>query len=104
MISLGQLRSLYLFDNSLGSKGFMALTPALRRQHSLLELDLGGNGADEASVVALLNALTTEPVQGDGRNEGGNAVERIVIRFNKFTLNWTLLGTKGTASISMSQC
>jgi Leucine Rich repeat len=90
IMSLGQLESLLLFNNSLGSNGFRALAPAIRQQHSLLELDLGGNGADETSVVALLSALTAAP--GDnavsnsilkvlvvGGNEGGEEVERMVV-------------------------
>jgi hypothetical protein len=91
IMSLGQLESLLLFNNSLGSNGFRALAPAIRQQHTLLELDLGGNGADEASVVALLSALAA--VQGDGDvsksilkvlvvggNEGGEELERMVAK------------------------
>ena len=83
---LGKLQSLHLFNNSLGSDGFIALAPTLRGGHPTLEhLDLGGNLANQASVVALLSALLENPeaisnvlrVIVVGANESGDAVEQI---------------------------
>ena len=86
IITLGKLQSLHLFNNSLRSEGFIALAPTLKGGHASLEhLDLGGNGANQASVVALLSALleNSEAVQNTlkvivvGANESGDAVEQI---------------------------
>ena len=86
IIMLGKLQSLHLFNNSLGSEGFISLVPTLKGGHATLEhLDLGGNGADQASVVALLSTLLENPeaVQNTlkvivvGANESGDAVEQI---------------------------
>ena len=87
IIALGKLQSVHLFNNHLGSDGFIALAPTLKGGHESLEhLDLGGNGANQASVVALLSALLQSPeaVQNVlkvivvGANESGDAVEQIV--------------------------
>jgi len=94
IITRTKLESLHLFNNALGSDGFIALAPTLRGGHASLEqLDLGGNGANQASVVALLSALLeTNPDDEEkqmitknalkvivvGANESGDAVEQIV--------------------------
>jgi len=89
IISKGNLKSLYLFNNNLGSDGFMALVPTLKGGHKTLEhLDLGGNGANQASVVVLLGALVEEGLSEENRlkvlvvggNEGGDAIEQICAR------------------------
>ena len=97
MISLGRLQFLYLFNNQLGSDGFRHVAPALRHQRTLIELDLGGNGANEASVVDLLSVLAIAHNDNDddaavpavpggmllqvlvlGGNETGDQVEQMV--------------------------
>ena len=61
----GGLTSLRLFNNKLGSDGFYSVANLLRGGHPSIEhLDLGGNAADEDSVVALLDAIGN--IQGDG--------------------------------------
>lgn len=86
IISSGKLQSLHLFNNNLGSDGFIALAPTLKGGHASLEhLDLGGNGANQAAVVVLLSAFLEDPesVQNAlktivvGANESGDAVEQI---------------------------
>jgi Ran GTPase-activating protein (RanGAP) involved in mRNA processing and transport len=81
------LISLRLFDNNLGSQGFVALSLHLKGGHSTLEhLDLGGNRASEEAVVGLLGSLLTrnEPDENVlntlelGGNQGGDGVERII--------------------------
>jgi hypothetical protein len=53
-----RVASLRLCDNNLGPEGFRALEETLRGGHpTLVSLDLAGNRADEASMVALLSAL-----------------------------------------------
>ena len=79
---------LNLFGNCLGSDGFVALSKELEGGHPQLEsLDLGGNEATEAGVVALLQALTRRNVDEQanklrllvvGGNQGGSTVERVV--------------------------
>lgn len=87
----GNLQTLHLFNNRLGSDGFCALASVLKGGHpTLAYLDLGGNGADQASVVVLLNALLeTSPnttfsnrlsTLVVGGNESGSAVEQIVVK------------------------
>lgn len=73
----GELTSLRLFNNKLGSDGFYSIAPLLQGGHPSIEhLDLGGNSADEKSVVALLDAIANA---GDNENKlsvleiGGNA-------------------------------
>jgi hypothetical protein len=98
IIRLGRLKELHLFNNKLGSDGFLALAPTLRGGHSTLELlDLGGNGADQAAVVVLLSALieASETAESNvdcggslkvlivGGNESGDAVEQIVGKIRK---------------------
>jgi Ran GTPase-activating protein (RanGAP) involved in mRNA processing and transport len=54
----GGLASLRLFNNKLGSDGFYSISKLLQGGHPSIEhLDLGGNSADEDSVVALLDAI-----------------------------------------------
>ena len=54
----GGLTSLRLFNNKLGSDGFYSISKLLQGGHPSIEhLDLGGNLADEDSVVALLDAI-----------------------------------------------
>jgi Ran GTPase-activating protein (RanGAP) involved in mRNA processing and transport len=81
------LSSLRLFNNKLGAEGFQRLANELKGGHaSLVNLDLGGNDASEASVVELLTALTQDG-QGFasklrlleiGGNQGGHNVEEAV--------------------------
>ena len=88
LIRLCQLRDLRLFNNNLGSEGFLAIAKTLKGGHPTLQyLDLGGNHAEEASVVSLLHALTlnAEPPFVNnlqtlviGGNKGGPAVEDMV--------------------------
>eukprot|EP00956_Cyclotella_meneghiniana_P016049 scaffold25111_cov80-Cyclotella_meneghiniana.AAC.3 len=55
----GGLTSLRLFNNKLGSDGFYSISKLLQGGHPSIEhLDLGGNLADEDSVVALLDAIS----------------------------------------------
>ena len=96
IIKKGGLKSLYLFDNSLGSDGFIALASTLAGGHATLEnLDLGGNQADQASVVILLSALLEQESNSEsgqdntlkllvvGGNEGGDAVEQIAAKIQQ---------------------
>jgi Ran GTPase-activating protein (RanGAP) involved in mRNA processing and transport len=54
----GGVSALRLFGNKIGSEGFQAIAPLLRGGHPNIEnLDLGGNNADEDSVVILLDAI-----------------------------------------------
>lgn len=54
----GGVSTLRLFGNKIGSEGFQAIAPLLRGGHPNIEnLDLGGNNADEDSVVILLDAI-----------------------------------------------
>ena len=56
----GRLTSLRLFNNKLGSDGFYSISKFLQGGHpSIVHLDLGGNSADEDSVVALLDAIAS---------------------------------------------
>lgn len=81
------LSSLRLFNNKLGAGGFQRLADLLQGGHaSLVNLDLGGNDASEASVVELLTALTRDG-QGFasklrlleiGGNQGGHHVDEAV--------------------------
>lgn len=57
-LSSNCLATLRLFNNRLGSEGFRSFSALLRGGHpSIVSLDLGGNNADEESVVVLLNAI-----------------------------------------------
>ena len=105
--SCGELTVLRLYNNQLGSPGFRSLAEVLRRiftateehpsQPKLHTLDLAGNGADQASVVVLLQAvldlllLATKDGGDDsgvvafplqclviGGNQGGEDVEEMV--------------------------
>lgn len=59
------LVTLRLFDNKLGSAGFHSIATLLRGGHQSIEnLDLGGNNADEESVVAVLNAIADKTENG----------------------------------------
>lgn len=54
----GCLTTLRIFNNRLGSDGFHAISSCLRGGHASIEnIDLGGNNADEDSVVELLNTI-----------------------------------------------
>jgi hypothetical protein len=54
----GGLNTLRLFGNTIGSEGFDAIAPLLRGGHPNIEnLDLGGNNAEEDSVVRLLDSI-----------------------------------------------
>jgi hypothetical protein len=87
------LTALNLFGNRLGSDGFVALSHELEGGHPQLEtLDVGGNEADEAGVVALLQALTRPGAEGEanrlrllvvGGNQGGPAVETVVTEIKR---------------------
>jgi len=56
----GGLTTLRLFNNKLGSDGFYSVSKLLQGGHpSIQHLDLGGNLADEDSVIALLDAVGT---------------------------------------------
>lgn len=85
------LVSLRLYNNKLGSTGFLALAEtlplSLLKNSSLEMLDLAGNGADQAAVAALLRALL-ESLRNDsslslkclivGGNQGGEDVEDVI--------------------------
>jgi Leucine Rich repeat len=82
------LKVLNLFGNDLGSDGFVHLSKTLQGGHPKLEsLDLGGNGATEAGVVALLQAIAIYNISGQpnalqllvvGGNQGGPTAESVV--------------------------
>jgi hypothetical protein len=88
LISLCRLYDLRLFNNNLESEGFLSVAKTLRGGHPTLQyLDLGGNHADEASVVSLLHALTMKSEAEFtnklntlviGGNKGGPAIEDMV--------------------------
>ena len=90
IIQRSKVKTLHLFNNNLSSDGFRTLSGVLKGGHPTMEyLDLGGNGADQASVVVLLNALVENSVvdfKNDlktlvvGGNESGDAVEQIVCK------------------------
>ena len=59
----GGLTTLRLFGNKIGSNGFDAIAPLLRGGHpNIKNLDLGGNNAEEDSVVRLLDAIADKKV------------------------------------------
>jgi Ran GTPase-activating protein (RanGAP) involved in mRNA processing and transport len=59
------LTTLRLFNNRLGSEGFRSLSALLHGGHPSIEnLDLGGNDADEESVIVLLNAIADKVDDG----------------------------------------
>ena len=61
----GSLTTLRLFDNRLGSIGFRSISSLLEGGHPSIEnLDLGGNSADEESVVILLDAISNTGTGG----------------------------------------
>jgi hypothetical protein len=51
-----RVASLRLFNNNLGPEGFRGAREHSAGHPTLVSLDLAGNRADEASVVALLSA------------------------------------------------
>jgi len=99
------LKKLNLFGNNIGSDGFLELSKVLHGGHLSLEyLDLGGNGASESGVVALLgvfkNTLGNHDEKGNqhainekrenklrvlvvGGNGGGAALEEVVKEVQK---------------------
>ena len=94
--SSSSLKNLNLFGNKLGSDGFVELSKVLRGGHPTLEsLDLGGNEATEAGVVALLQAFTQHRSNNSenttnslrllvvGGNQGGPTVETVVQEVQK---------------------
>lgn len=92
----GNLTSLRVFNNKLGSEGFQQLRPLLRGGHPSLEsLDLGGNDAGEDAVVGLLEALAIidETLDSNlrvleiGGNSGGYAVEDAVQKLKEVRPN-----------------
>jgi len=57
-LASGGLHTLRLFGNTIGSDGFDAIAPLLQGGHPNIEnLDLGGNNAEEESVVRLLDSI-----------------------------------------------
>jgi len=82
----GAITTLRLFNNKLGSEGFHSLSPLLRGGHpSIINLDLGGNNADEDAVVALLNSIANVPsVEEDGEKTFTNKLEVLEIGGNQF--------------------
>jgi Ran GTPase-activating protein (RanGAP) involved in mRNA processing and transport len=92
LIRLSQLKNLILFNNRLGSDGFVALAKVLQGGHPTLEtLDVGGNEATEAGVVALVQAFTikSESFQNAlrlvvvGGNASGPTIETVVKEIKK---------------------
>jgi Ran GTPase-activating protein (RanGAP) involved in mRNA processing and transport len=92
LVRLGHLRVLNIFNNRLGSDSFVALAKVLQGGHPTLEtLDVGGNQATEAGVVALLQAFTvkTESFRNSlklvvvGGNESGPTIETLVEEIKK---------------------
>jgi Leucine-rich repeat (LRR) protein len=88
----GELTILRLFNNKLGSDGFYSISKLLQGGHpSIQHLDLGGNSADETSVVALLDAIAN--AHGDidnklsvleiGGNEFGDEADAALKRMKK---------------------
>ena len=86
------LSSLRLFNNKLGTEGFRALAKIMQGGHaSLVNLDLGGNDACEASVVELLTALILDGkgcisklrLLEIGGNQGGHGVEEVIKKLKK---------------------
>ena len=84
----GGITTLRLFNNRLGSDGFHSIAPLLQGGHPSIEnLDLGGNSADEVSVVALLHAIAEKDGCGfisklcvleiGGNKFGDNAAEAL---------------------------
>jgi hypothetical protein len=87
-----RVTSLRLFNNNLGPEGFRALEETLRGGHpSLVSLDLAGNRADEASVVAMLSALLITDTSFEnklrtlivGGNQGGSDLEDMAKRIKE---------------------
>ena len=86
LIQLSILKNLVLFNNRLGSDGFIEIAKTLQGGHPNLEtLDVGGNKASEAGVVALLQPLAfaadfqnTLRLLVVGGNGSGPSVETLV--------------------------
>ena len=96
MIKYGHLQSLSLFNNDLNSEGFIEIADSgcLHGGHPTLKsLDIGGNHANQGSVVALLESLIIKEKDDTtpstftknqlellvvGGNEGGPDVEEMV--------------------------
>ena len=78
---------LRLFDNRLGAAGVMALE--FSSSSPLQSLDLAGNQCDEATLVALLQRLQTEPILPQlktlivGGNQGGPKLEEAVVELKR---------------------
>jgi Leucine-rich repeat (LRR) protein len=76
-LQFSRLEELTVFDNRLGSDGFVALAKCLTGGHPYMStLDIGGNEATEAGVVALLQPLTQK---SDGFD---NALRLLVVGGN----------------------
>eukprot|EP00977_Amphora_coffeiformis_P008201 scaffold1834_cov175-Amphora_coffeaeformis.AAC.7 len=80
-------RQLRLFDNALGSEGFRLLADTLRGGHPTIKsLDVAGNGANQESVVELLQGLLVKEAGFNsvletlvvGGNQGGQSLEGLI--------------------------
>jgi hypothetical protein len=92
LVRFAQLNVLNLFNNRLGSDGFVALSKVFQGGHPTMEtLDVGGNKATEAGVVALLQSFTVKSESFEntlrvvvvGGNETGPTVETVVKEITK---------------------
>lgn len=75
------LTHLRLFDNDLGARGFSAIADAMREDRAmrgLVELDLGGNRADDDAVANLLDAISAS------RKTSTSALRVLEIGGNRF--------------------
>lgn len=84
-LTCGGITSLRLFNNKLGSNGFHSIATLLRGGHpSIVNLDLGGNNADEDAVVALLDAIADKGGDGNDCASSSNKLAVLEIGGNKF--------------------
>lgn len=74
LLKCTSLESLRLFDNALGTEGFLAVSPFIANHPSIQDLDLGGNAATDEGISNMLISLhdnETLKVLGIGGNSIG---------------------------------
>lgn len=98
------LRKLNLFGNKIGSDGFLELSKVLHGGHLSLEyVDLGGNGASESAVVALVEVLENELESCDENGEKDKASEKYENKLRVLVVGGNSGGTVLEAAVERVQ-